>query len=130
MTSLSKFLMFCFSCQVLWQYHHWFWSYDNFLYKELTRNQDIGNTLVWVLPNIWRLGWARDTKFGKNFSNEILQNAAKCQGYSFYRYQVIGNPPPPPPPPHAHTHTQIRVNLSSLCWYWVGAWQSDTNLVT
>ena len=43
----------------------------------------------WVLPNIWRLGWVRDTRFGTNLSNEMLLNAAKCQGYSFYRFWVI-----------------------------------------
>ena len=28
-----------------------------FFYKGLTRNSEIGNTHVWVFPNIWRLGW-------------------------------------------------------------------------
>ena len=60
-----------------------------FFYKGLTRNPEIGNTLVWVLPNIWRLGWVRDTKFGTNISNEMLVNVAECQGYSFYRFWVI-----------------------------------------
>ena len=55
-----------------------------FYYEGLTRNPEIGNTPVWVLPNIWRLGWVRDTKAGKNVSNKMLLNAAKCQGYSFY----------------------------------------------
>ena len=54
-----------------------------FYYEGLTRNPGIGNTPVWVLPNIWRLGWVRDTKAGKNVSNKMLLNAAKCQGYSF-----------------------------------------------
>ena len=27
-----------------------------FFYKELSRIPEIGNTLAWVLPNIWRLG--------------------------------------------------------------------------
>ena len=35
-----------------------------FFYKGLTRNPEIGNTPVWVLPNIWRLGQVMDTKFG------------------------------------------------------------------
>ena len=35
-----------------------------FFYKGLTRNPEIGNTAVWVLPNIWRLGRVMDTKFG------------------------------------------------------------------
>ena len=60
-----------------------------FFYKGLTRNPEIGNTLVWVLPNIWRLRWVRDTKFGTNISNEMLVNVAECQGYSFYRFWVI-----------------------------------------
>ena len=42
-----------------------------FFYKGLARNLEIGNTPVWVLPNIWRLGWVRDTKFGTNVSNEM-----------------------------------------------------------
>ena len=36
-----------------------------------------------VLPNIWRLEWVRDTKFGMDVSKKMLLNAAKCQGYSF-----------------------------------------------
>ena len=51
-----------------------------FFYKVLTRNPEIGNTPVWVFPNIWRLGQVRDTKFGTNVSNEMLLNAAKSQG--------------------------------------------------
>ena len=49
-----------------------------FLYKGLTRNPEIWNNPV----NSWRLGQVRDSKFGTNVSNEILQNAAKCQGYN------------------------------------------------
>ena len=64
-----------------------------FFYKGLTRNPEIGNTPIWVLPNIWRLGWIRDTKFGTNISNEMLLNAAKCQGYSLYRFWVIKGKP-------------------------------------
>ena len=60
-----------------------------FLYKGLTRNPKIGNTLAWVLPNIWRLGQVRDTIFGTNVSNEMLLNAAKCQGYIFYSFRVF-----------------------------------------
>ena len=30
-----------------------------------------------------------DTKFGMNVSNRMLLNAAKFQGYSFYRFWVI-----------------------------------------
>ena len=51
-------------------------------YKGLTRNLEIRNTSVWVLPNIWRL-------FSMNVSNKMLLNAAKCHGYSLYRFWVV-----------------------------------------
>ena len=82
----------------------------------VTKNQEIGNTPIWVLPNIWRLRRVSDTKFGTNVSDEMLLTATKCQGYSFYRFWVIkGKPtgeggqnyPQPPHPP-----TQIRVKLT------------------
>ena len=62
-----------------------------FFYKGLTRNLDVGNTTVWVLPNTWRLLQVRDTKFDTDISNESLLklNAANCQSYSFYRFWVI-----------------------------------------
>ena len=68
---------------------------------------EIGNTRVWVLFNIWRLGQVKDTKFGTNICNRMLLNAAKFQGYSFYRFWVIKEKPtggeegkitPPHPP--------------------------------
>ena len=49
-----------------------------FVYKGLTRNPEIGNTHVCVLPNTWRLGGVRDTKFGTKVSNKMLLSAAKC----------------------------------------------------
>ena len=60
-----------------------------FFYKGLSRTLEIGITPLWVLPNIWRLGQVRDTKFGTNVTNKILLDAAKCQGYSFYHFWVI-----------------------------------------
>ena len=63
-----------------------------FFYKRLTRNPEIRNTPVSVLPDIWRLGQVRNTKFGTNVSNKILLNDAKCQGSSFYRFYVKGKP--------------------------------------
>ena len=77
-----------------------------FFYKGLTRNPEIGNTLIWVLPNTWRLGRIMDTKIGTILSDRILLNAAKIQGYSFYRFWVIKGKPtvgagkttPPPLP--------------------------------
>ena len=62
-------------------------------YKGLDRNPEIGNAPVWVLPNIWRLGREKNTKFGTKFSNEMLLNAAKCQGESFYRFSLIKGKP-------------------------------------
>ena len=48
-----------------------------FVVKELIRNPEIGNTLVCVLPNTWRLGQVKDNKFDKNVSSKMLLNAAK-----------------------------------------------------
>ena len=73
-----------------------------FFHKELTRNPEIGNTPVWVLPNIWRLERVMDTKFGTNISNRMLLNAVKYQGYSFYLFWVLKEKQTVPP-------TQIRV---------------------
>ena len=80
-------------------------------YEASTRNSEIGNTPAWVLPNIWRLGQIRNIKFCMILSNKMLLNAAKPQGYGFYRFWVIkGNPTwgskinPPSPTP-----TQVRV---------------------
>ena len=75
-----------------------------FFYKGLTRNTEIENTPVWVLPNIWRQGQVMYVKFGTNISNRMLLNAAKYQGCSFYRFWFIKGKPtggrklPPPPP--------------------------------
>ena len=62
-------------------------------YKGLTRNPEIGNTPVWVLPNTRRLGLVRNAKFGANVSTKMLLNPAKYQGYSFYRFWVIKEKP-------------------------------------
>ena len=58
----------------------WFKFHCNFItgsgiltilfYKGLTRNSEIRNTPVWVLPIIWILGWVMYTKFGANVSIE------------------------------------------------------------
>ena len=91
--------LFCFFCQVYLlvqvscQYHHWYFMIIIFFYKGLTRKPEIGNTAVLVLPNIWRLGQVRDTRFGTDVSNEMVINVAKCQSYSSCRFWVIkGNP--------------------------------------
>ena len=64
-----------------------------FAYKGLTRNLEIVNTPVWVLPSVLRLEQVRDTEFGPNVSNKMLLNAPKCQGYGFYRFWVIKGKP-------------------------------------
>ena len=62
---------------------------------------------------IQRLERVRDTKPDKNISNKVLLNAAKCRGYSFYRFSVIKGKPTggskivPPP-------IQIRVKSQYL----------------
>ena len=89
----------------------------------LTKNPEIGNTPIWVLPNIWKLRRVSDTKFG---SDEMLPNPAKCQVYSFYRFWVIkgkptgqgGNcPPPPPTPPPPPRLELIKLQTSDLKYY-------------
>ena len=42
-----------------------------------------------ALPNIWRFGWVKDTKYGMNFFNEKLPNAAIFQVYRYYHFWVI-----------------------------------------
>ena len=64
-----------------------------FIYKGLTRNPEMGNTPVWVLPSIYRLGQIMDTKFATNVSNRELLNAVNLQGYRFYRSWVIKGKP-------------------------------------
>ena len=103
MTSSYNFFhhMFCFSCQV--------WLLAQVLFnKGSTKNLEMRNTSIWVLPNIWRLGQVRDTKFGADVSNEMLLYAAKGQGYSFYRFWVIKGKPTGGGLKLPHS-TQIRV---------------------
>ena len=94
-----------------------------FFYKRLIRISEIGNTSVWVLPNIWRLDRVMETKFGTNVSNKMLLNAAKCHGYSFYHFWVIkGKPtgrggqnyPPPPSRLRVKPNRSIKKTSQSL----------------
>ena len=82
-----------------------------YFYKGFTRNSEIVNTPVWVLSHIWRLGQVRDTIFGTDVSNKMLLNAAKCQGYSFYRFWVIKEKPAGRGEAKI-TPTKIRVNMN------------------
>ena len=69
------------------------WVMTTLFYKGLTKNPEIGNTPVWVFPDIGRLRQFRNTNFGKNVSNKMLLNAAKWQGYSIYYFWVIKGKP-------------------------------------
>ena len=81
-----------------------------FFYKGLTRNSEIGNTNVWVLPNIWRLGRVIDTKFGTNVSNRkwMLQSSrvTAFTALELLRENQLGGGELSPP-------TQVRVNTQS-----------------
>ena len=84
------------------------------IYKGLTRNPEIGNTTVWVFPNFWRLKQVRDTKSNTNVANEMLVDAAKCQGYSFYCFWVMRKTKRGE---LKITPTQIRINVKCLLSY-------------
>ena len=83
-----------------------------FFYKGLTRNPEMGNTPVWVLPNIWRLGRVIDTTFGTNVSNIMLLNPEKFQGYSFYPFWVIQGKPTGGGVKLPRPLTKIRVKIA------------------
>ena len=71
-----------------------------FLYKDLTRNPEIRNTPFRVFPNTWRLGQAKDTKFGMNVYIRVI---AFSISESLRENQQVGvkllSPHPPPLPP-------------------------------
>ena len=101
MMSSSTFLtLLCFSCQVqlLNKFHVNIINGSGVMtvsfYKGLIRNLEIGDTPVWVLPNIWRLRRVSDTKCSTKFSNKMLLNSAKCQSYSFYSFSLHRPPLP------------------------------------
>ena len=58
-------------------------------WPEIWKSEIPGNTPIWVLPNVWRLGQAMDTTFGRNVCNSMLVNAENPQRYSFYYSWVI-----------------------------------------
>ena len=76
---------------------------------------------IWDRPKIWKSeiplsefspksgDWGKLGVFDTNVSNKMLMNAAKYQGYSFYRFLVIKGKPPgggvklaPTSPPPTH----------------------------
>ena len=79
---LSNLVMVQVSCQ----YPHWFWSYDNFFLYQKSGNWKYP---VWVLLNIWRLGWARNTTCGTNVSNKMLLNAANATVTAFTLSELL-----------------------------------------
>ena len=87
-----------------------------FFYKGLTRNPEIGNNPVWILPNIWRLGQVMDTKFGANVSDRMLPNAASSvTAFTFFellKENHLGGGGLTPLSP-----TQIRVNSFTEFWH-------------
>ena len=96
-----------------------------FFHKGLTRNPEIRNTPMLVLPNIWRLKWVRDTKFGRNVSNKMLLNAAVTSFIKGKSTGMMGDKiSPPPPPPPLQTQIKIKIYKRKLweCWnhrtYW------------
>ena len=58
-----------------------------YFYKGLTRNSEIGNTPVWVLPSICILGQVRDTKFGIDVSNKIWLMLQNASGIAFTNFE-------------------------------------------
>ena len=95
--------------------------------KGLIRNREIRNSPVWVLLNICRLGWVSNAKFGTCVSNKILVNAVKCQGYSFYSFELLKTKPtgsliyPFPPSPS-------RLELIKLqAWRPTNAFNKESN---
>ena len=56
-------------------------------------HQEIGNTPVWVLTNVWSLKWVRIAKSCINVFNKKLSNAEKYQVSNFYCFLVIKGKP-------------------------------------
>ena len=86
----------------------------SFFYKRLTRNPEIGNTTIWVFPNIWRLGWVKNSKSGTNVSYEMLLNSAKCQRYSFYRFWVVKGKPTGGGRGGGKTRVKVKVSVKTV----------------
>ena len=120
--TLSSNFFWCYRLSVV-NFSYWSKFYVNiltssrvitiFLYEGSTRSLEIGNTSVWILPNIWRLEKIRDTKFWQMSLMKcywMLQNTrvtAAMVSDSLRKNQRRSkiSPPPPPPPPHPpHQH--------------------------
>ena len=57
--------------------------------KGLTKNPEIGNTPVWVFPNIWRLGQIMDIKFGMYITRNLHYVHNSCYLHNSY---ILHNP--------------------------------------
>ena len=62
------------------QYQYWLWSYDNFFYKR----SEIPPSELCPLSGDW--GELEIPNFARMSLYEMLLNAAKCEGYSFYHF--------------------------------------------
>ena len=70
-----------------------FWSYDNVFLWGIDQKSGNRKYLSLSFSQYLETGAYKNTKFGTSVSNKTLLSAAKCQGYSFYRFGVIkGNP--------------------------------------
>ena len=103
------------------------------LLKGLTRNPEIGNISDWVLTHIWRVAQVREEWIRRNDSDEMLLNAVKCQGYSFYRFWVINGKPTGEkvkvlrlPPPRLGSNLYF---LSLFCKFLILPWNQNVNIV-
>ena len=94
-----------------------------FFFNGLTIYPEIGINTIWVLPNNWRLGQIKNTKFGINFLMKCYWMLQNVRGYNFYRFWVtkvkptgrakergagLGKYPP---------LIQIKVNSLFSTWY-------------
>ena len=85
-----------------------------FFYKGLkSRNPEIRNTSVLVLPNTWRLGRVRDIKLDADVSNEKLLNAANVRVTAFTTSELLKENQQGLKLPRS---TQIRVNGILKTW--------------
>ena len=76
---------------------------------------DIGNTLVWVLHNIWRLGQVGGTKFGANVSSKSYWMLQNFRTTVFAVSELLRENQQERSGKLLPTRTQIRVKNISAC---------------
>ena len=111
---------------LIWRNRQIFWRYFIRDWPEIRKSEFFRLNLVWVLTNIWRLGWVRDTKFYTDIHNKMLLNPAKCQGHSFYCFWVIKGKPIegagvklPPAPPSVGLNHILHVLPKKSIWHYL-----------